>query len=78
MAKIHDRMPVILPSSTHVDWLAAKPLKREVLLTYQAPFPAEEMHSHPVGSAVNKVSNNDPSLTNATNDQPQSLWTLEG
>ena len=49
---IHDRMPVILPSSTYCAWLAADspaPTLRAML----TPFPAEKMEAVTVGPKVN-------------------------
>ena len=52
LASVHDRMPVILPSSSHAAWLNAEaaPVELTALLS---PFPAEEMKAHQVRDEVN-------------------------
>ncbi len=62
VARIHDRMPVILSPAHYDQWLdpavrdpfALKPLLR--------PYPAFLMHMHPVSTTVNSARNNDESL----------------
>ena len=51
VAKIHDRMPVILDSHSCWQWLEEKdPLKLQAIL---APYPADKMQTHAVGRLVN-------------------------
>lgn len=52
LASIHDRMPVILSSSSQRAWLnnEATPAELSGLLS---PFPAEQMKAHPVSREVN-------------------------
>jgi putative SOS response-associated peptidase YedK len=52
LAKIHDRMPAMLPAEDQERWLLAEadPTELRALL---APFPAAEMKSFPVSSRVN-------------------------
>ena len=59
---LHDRMPAILPPESYEIWLDRNtdPATLEKLL---APFPAAEMKSHPVSSAVNYVKNDNSDLT---------------
>jgi putative SOS response-associated peptidase YedK len=57
VAQIHTRMPVILPTETHEQWLSGESGK-EVLGSY----PAKEMIAKPVSKRINKPENNDPSV----------------
>jgi putative SOS response-associated peptidase YedK len=61
LAPIHDRMPVILRSEAHEEWLnnESSPMKLENLL---APFPAHEMTSHAVSYDVNHTKVDDEHL----------------
>lgn len=52
--QIHPRMPVILHPSDHDLWLDRDVRKTELLTELFAPYPAEEMASHPVSTLVNR------------------------
>ncbi|MCU1309796.1 MAG: hypothetical protein JWO20_921 [Candidatus Angelobacter sp.] len=58
VADVHDRMPVILPTSQFGLWLTAEAERaaelQDLLLV---PYPAEEMKRYPVSSAVNSPKN---------------------
>ena len=59
VATIHDRMPVILPSSAYERWLSPiEPDPRDLL----QPFPAELMRMWPVSTRVNSPQNDDADL----------------
>ena len=58
VARIHDRMPVILDPADYDRWLGDEPDPRELLRTY----PAEPMHMWPVSTRVNSPKNDDESL----------------
>jgi putative SOS response-associated peptidase YedK len=59
MAKVHDRMPVIIAPEHYQAWLdPAYPDPEELL----APFPAEEMAAYRVSTRVNNARNEDPGL----------------
>jgi putative SOS response-associated peptidase YedK len=61
MEPLHNRMPVILHKQDYERWLApADPSRLPVDLL--RPFPAEEMKTWRVGSAVGNVRNNSPEL----------------
>ena len=53
VASVQGRMPVVLPPDAWVPWLAGE----DVPL---GPYPADEMHTHPVSKLVNKPANDDP------------------
>ncbi|MDB6095559.1 MAG: yoqW [Verrucomicrobia bacterium] len=55
VAKIHDRMPVILSDENAHRWVAAGPMTKETLAPFVRPFPAEKMHCHRVNPAINSV-----------------------
>ena len=50
---VHSRMPVILPPDAWGPWLAGEDVP-------PGPYPADEMHAHPVSMLVNKAANDDP------------------
>ena len=58
VAKIHDRMPLILPKQAYECWLGQKPDPHDLLV----PYPAELMTMWPVSTRVNKPENDDASL----------------
>jgi putative SOS response-associated peptidase YedK len=58
VAKIHDRMPVILDPADYERWLGEEPDPRELIRT----FPAEPMTIWPVSTRVNSFKNDDEDL----------------
>jgi putative SOS response-associated peptidase YedK len=56
-ARIHTRMPVILPPETHERWLSEE-FGKETL----RPFPAKEITARMISKRINKPENNDPSV----------------
>lgn len=62
MAKIHNRMPVILPERDHDAWLDPKNDKTDGLQKLLKPYPAEEMRTYPISMRVNNVKNDGPEL----------------
>jgi putative SOS response-associated peptidase YedK len=65
IAKIHDRMPVILPPSAWDTWLDPEVNDLDLLGTFLVPAPSSLLTMHPVGFDVNNVRNNDPHLVDA-------------
>jgi putative SOS response-associated peptidase YedK len=61
-AQVHDRMPVILPPASYDAWLSPEPRRAEELTPLLAPYPAEEMETFAVSTAVNNPKNEGPSL----------------
>ena len=57
---IHDRMPVILRRDSQDSWLARSDNPRKDLLPLLGPYPADEMHSHPVSPTVNDAASEGP------------------
>lgn len=65
MAKIHDRMPVILPSSAWDTWLDRDQHDPDLLGRLLVPAPTRVISMHPVSSEVNNVRHDGPQLTQA-------------
>jgi len=57
VAAIHDRMPVILPSERHGDWLDSSLDDSEYLKTFLQPYPSEQMRMYEVSPLVNSPKN---------------------
>ncbi len=56
-AKVHDRMPVILPPEEYDLWLDPEFQDRDKLLSMLRPFPADEMTVRQVSTFVNNARN---------------------
>jgi putative SOS response-associated peptidase YedK len=74
MAKIHDRMPVILPASAWPTWLDADNDDIEALQKLLTPAPNELLTMHPISTDVNKVSNNGAHLIDPTDPEAGTLF----
>lgn len=61
VAKVHDRMPVILLPESEDRWLDRTASPRE-LQSLLLPYPEEEMDAHDVSPRVSSPKNDDPSL----------------
>ncbi len=59
MAKIHNRMPVILDINKRKDWLSEKDKNYTQLLK---PYPAKDMEAYPISSLVNRPANDMPQI----------------
>jgi putative SOS response-associated peptidase YedK len=59
---IHQRMPVVIGRADWNTWLSTEEVAFEELMALIKPFNADTMQAWGVAHAVNKVSNNDPSL----------------
>ena len=57
---IHNRMPVILPTSGYATWLSQKITESSEVLPMLKPYPADEMNAFPVSTLVNNPSNDSP------------------
>jgi putative SOS response-associated peptidase YedK len=57
MARIHDRMPLIVPPQRYGAWLDPKATDPAQVRTLILPFSAERMAAHPVSTRVNRASN---------------------
>jgi putative SOS response-associated peptidase YedK len=63
MARLHDRMPVILPRSAWDRWLDPGLEDVAELRGLLDPSPSEELEAYPVSTLVNSVRNDSPELT---------------
>lgn len=71
VAKLHDRMPVILPREIESRWLdPALDGDTQSLLALLQPVPAESLQVFPVSRRVNSVKNDDPSLLARDDSEP--------
>jgi putative SOS response-associated peptidase YedK len=61
IAKIHDRMPVILPLDKEKIWVDVQS-KQELLKNVLIPYPESEMEAFPVSTLVNKPQNDGKNL----------------
>jgi putative SOS response-associated peptidase YedK len=60
MAKIHNRMPVILAREAYAQWLDPGEQKPDQLQGLLVPYPAEQMMAYPVSTLVNNPRNDTP------------------
>ena len=66
MARLHNRMPVILDKKGWNAWLDTA-ADRETLLALIHPYPADEMRAWPVSTRVNKPADDSPALMERLN-----------
>jgi putative SOS response-associated peptidase YedK len=62
VARLHDRMPVILPEEAWDEWLDPTNRDTAALTSLLVPLPAEETAAYPVEPLVNSVQNDGPEL----------------
>ena len=62
MAKLHNRMPVILKPADYATWLDPAPRTPDGLSPLLLPYPAAEMAAYPVSTLVNSPANDRPEL----------------
>jgi putative SOS response-associated peptidase YedK len=70
LAKVHDRMPVMLPEKDEWKWLADAPADELKILL--KPYPAEEMASMQVSDRVNSPRNDSKEIL--ISDKPLSVY----
>ena len=59
MARIHDRMPVILAPRHYETWLDHERWNPDAFQSLLEPYPADQMFAHPVSTHVNSPANDD-------------------
>lgn len=69
MARIHDRMPLVLDAADVARWLDPNTALAE-LTPLLVPGPADEMLAYPVAARVNAARNDDPALIDRLPDTP--------
>jgi putative SOS response-associated peptidase YedK len=62
MEPIHNRMPVILPSSAYAAWLTPEETDAAALLPLLEPYPAQAMAAYAVSTLVNSPAHDAPDL----------------
>ena len=62
VAKIHNRMPVILPDEMAKRWIAPGPMTPEQLADFTGSYAAAKMEARPVSVLVNNPRNDSPEL----------------
>ncbi|MFE4107660.1 SOS response-associated peptidase [Almyronema epifaneia] len=60
LAKVHNRMPVILAAASYDRWLDPQEQQVEALQALLTPYPATDMQGFAVGKQVNKPSHDSP------------------
>jgi putative SOS response-associated peptidase YedK len=78
MARIHDRMPVILDRADWADWLDPRQTDVAQLQRHIRPYPAERMAAHPVGTAVSVARNEGATLIVALTEAQYHALTHQG
>ena len=62
LARVHDRMPVIIPKEKEDLWLDPGMHDQDILRGLLRPYPAEEMEMYPVSPRVNSPGYNTPEV----------------
>jgi len=70
LREIHDRMPVILPTSDHAQWLDPGGCDPEALQSLLRPLPDRAVTFHPVSNRVNSVRFDDIACVAPAPDAP--------
>ena len=65
LAKVHDRMPVIIDPKDFEEWLDPANQDPAKLTKFLKPYPASKMDSYPVSTFVNAVKNQGPACIEA-------------
>ena len=71
VARLHDRMPLVLDPADYELWLDPDVRDPERLAALLRPFPAEEMEAIPVSPRVNSPNNDDASLLERVEPEPE-------
>ena len=69
LAKLHDRMPVILHEDDYDRWLDPQNKQFEELQSLLVPYPAAEMRTYPVSKLVNSPKNDVPDCAEPVDDE---------
>lgn len=72
-AKIHNRMPVILPDEMAKRWIAPGPVTADQLADFTASYPAAKMEARPISVLVNNPRNDSPELLAPLGEGPSSV-----
>lgn len=70
LARIHERMPVILDEKARERWMDPRLKTREALTELLRPFPSERLVAYPVSRAVNRTDAEGPECIEPLEDRP--------
>jgi putative SOS response-associated peptidase YedK len=70
VAKLHDRMPVILPRAAYATWLDPKPVSPAAVLPLLVPYAGTDLEAWPVSAAVNSTKHDAPDCVKRVPDVP--------
>lgn len=70
VARIHERMPLIVAPESYAAWLDPGDADPRALKALVRPYPAERMIAQPVGLRVNRLENDDPALVEPLHQGP--------
>ncbi len=62
VARLHNRMPVILPGDAYMDWIDPEERDPASLQKFLKPYPAVELVAYPVSTRVNSPANDVPEV----------------
>ena len=68
MSHVHDRMPVILPREAFSPWLDCDGVESRRAEALLKPAPEAALELMPIGTAVNRVANDDANVQAPTGD----------
>jgi putative SOS response-associated peptidase YedK len=74
VAKVHDRMPVILGPSAEGKWLDKRVLSEDALKEIFVPYPDRDMDVYPVSDLVNDPRADDPLMVQPLKAQQSTLF----
>lgn len=69
VAKVHPRMPVILPRHLEREWLDPNQRDSDYLVSFLQPYPEAKIKVHPVSGLVNSVKNDSPACIEPVEQQ---------
>jgi putative SOS response-associated peptidase YedK len=73
MARIHDRMPVIVAADDYSRWLDPELHNPVEIRTMLTPYPADEMKAYPISTLVNNAKNEGPELIRPMAEETERL-----
>ncbi|MCY3411091.1 MAG: SOS response-associated peptidase [Candidatus Heimdallarchaeota archaeon] len=73
VSEVHSRMPVILNKKDESTWISNNPLERSLVDEMLIPFESSKIIKNRVSERVNNVKNNDITLLEPIDDQPEQL-----
>lgn len=78
MAKIHDRMPVILDDQEAKTWLKPHAVSAHEMAAFATPHPTEDMEAVPISALVNNAKNDGPEILEPVSYAPPPPKPVQG